>query len=71
MSKQIGEKTTAVIDDAVALHEAIFQKLRAAQGRSDQGNVPIELRGPMVEAAATLTAAIMAHQQKAGYSIDA
>lgn len=66
MTKRLTAEAATWVEEAVAVHEAVCSRLRAAQGRGDGGNVAIELKGPLVEAAATITAAIITRAGSTG-----
>lgn len=63
MAKRLTEKAALWTEEAVAVHAAICARLRTAHASRENGTIGAELKGPLIEAAAIMTAAIV---QRAG-----
>ena len=59
MVMRLTEEAASWIEEAVAVHEAVSIRLRSSIGRNDAGRTALEAQGAIIQAAATITAAIM------------
>lgn len=59
MVMKLSEHAADWIEEAIAVHEAVSTRLRASIGRNDAGRTALADQGSIIEAAATITAAIV------------
>ena len=59
MVMRLTEHAATWIEEAVAVHEAVTTRLRASIGRNEAGRTALTDQGSIIEAAATITAAIV------------